>query len=148
MKDKNIITTAPLNETDKLLREKFYETIAAQSDLMDKLSERLLTIELAIPGLYAMALKLTRGDTATVAVSTTLIATFACWLLALALTLLALTPRKWKVDPMILKQDPKKFSEGLGIEDFFAQSALYKRRLVIASSIFFFAGVICAVFTI
>lgn len=142
------ISTRPLNDNEKLLREKFYESIAAQSDLLDKLSERLLTLELAIPGLYATVLKLVSGDKATVAVNPAFYLTFAFWLLALALTLAALTPKKWKVDPSILKQDPKKFSEGLGIEDFFEQSAIYKRRLVIASSVLFFAGIVCAAYTI
>lgn len=142
------IATRPLHDNEKLLREKFYESVAAQSDLMDKLSERLLTLELAIPGLYAAALKLVRGDSATVGISGALYVTFGCWLLALLLTLLALTPRKWVVDPTVLQQDPKKFSEGLGIEDFFQRSALYKRRLNIASSVLFFAGIVSAVFTV
>jgi len=142
------ISTRPLSDNEKLLREKFYESIAAQSELMDKLSERLLTLELAIPGVYAAMLKLVSGDKDTVKVNAALYLTFACWLLALILTLIALTPRMWVVDPTMLKQDPKKFSEGLGIEDFFAQSARYKRRLVTASSILFFGGIIGAIFTI
>jgi len=36
----------------------------------------------------------------------------------------------------------------LGIEDFFERSALYKRRLIIASSVLFFAGIVSAVFTV
>jgi hypothetical protein len=142
------ISTRPVSDNEKLMREKFYASIVAQSDLIDKLSERLLTLELAIPGLYATVLKLVSGDKATVVINTALYLTFACWLLALILTLIALTPKKWVVDPTILKQDPKKFSEGLGIEDFFEQSALYKRRLVTASSVLFFAGIFSAVFTL
>ena len=132
-----------------MLREKFYASIAAQSDLMDKLSERLFTLELAIPGVYATALKLIRGDKATVNVNAALYVTFACWLIALILTLMALTPQKWKVDVSILKQDPQKFDdEGLGIEDFYEKSANYKRELVIASSIAFFVGIFSALFTL
>ena len=56
------IPARPVSENEKLLRQKFYENIASQSDLMDKLSERLLTLELAIPGLFAAVLKLTRGE--------------------------------------------------------------------------------------
>ncbi|MBL8046186.1 MAG: hypothetical protein JNL09_06580, partial [Anaerolineales bacterium] len=59
------ISTRPLNDNEKLLRTKYYESLAAQSDLMDKLAERLLPIQLAIPGLYATVLKLVGGDTAT-----------------------------------------------------------------------------------
>lgn len=142
------ISTRPLNDNEKLMRQKFYESIVAQSDLMDKLGERLLTLELAIPGLYATVLKLISGDKATVTVNPALYITFGCWLLALILTLAALTPKKWTVDPSILKQDPKKYTDSLGIEDFFVQSAMRKRRLAVASSILFFAGIFSAMFTI
>ena len=142
------IATRPVSENENLLRKKFYESIADQSSLMDKLSERLLTLELGIPGLFATVVKLTRGDKATLLVNPALNFAFACWLLALILTLAALTPRKWTVDEAVLKQDPQKFSEGLGIEDYFQQSALYKRRLVIASSILFFVGIFSAMFTL
>lgn len=142
------ISTRPLNENETLLRKKFYESIAAQSDLMDTLSERLLTLELGIPGLFATVLKLTQGEDATLSINAALNAAFALWLLALILTLLALTPRKWRVDTSLLKQDPKNFAESLGIEDFFAQSALYKRRLLTASSLSFFAGIFAAMFAL
>lgn len=142
------IMTRPVNENENLLRKKFYESMAAQSDLMDKLGEKLITLELAIPGIYAAVLKLMRGDKATVTINAALYLTFICWLLALALTLLALTPKKWRVDTNVLKQDPKKYSEGLGIEDFFEQSARYKRGWLSVSSILFFAGVVCAAFTL
>lgn len=145
---KETIPTQPLGDNEKLLRKKFYESITAQSELMDKLCERLLTLELAIPGLYATTLKLVRGDTATVTINIALYATFACWLLALILTLIALTPKDWVVDTGVLKQDPEKFAEGLGIEDFFTQSAVYKRRLVTASSVLFFIGTFTAIFTL
>jgi hypothetical protein len=142
------LSTRPLSENEILMRVKFYEGIVAQSDLMDKLSERLLTLELAIPGLYATVLKLVGGDTATVILNLAFYITFVCWLGALILTLIALTPKRWTVDPAILKQDPKKFSEGLGIEDFFAQAAAHKRRLVVASSVLFFLGIFSAACTI
>jgi len=147
MSNKPLITR-PLSDNEKLLTEKFYESIVAQSDFVDKLGERLLTLELAIPGLYATVLKLVHGDKATVLVNNAFYMTFICWLLALLLTLTALTPRNWTVDPSILKQDPEKFSEALGIEDFFMKSAQYKRRLVIVSSILFFVGIFSATLTI
>ncbi|GJQ53124.1 MAG: hypothetical protein HKUEN02_19710 [Anaerolineaceae bacterium] len=142
------IPTRTISENEKLLRQKFYENIAAQSDLMDKVSERLLTLELGIPGLFATVLKLTRGEDATLPINAALNLAFLFWLVALILTLMALTPKKWTVDDAVLKQDPKKFSEGLGIEDYFEQSALYKRRLAIASSVLFFAGIFCATLTL
>ena len=142
------ISTQPVTDNDKLLREKFYLSITKQSDLMDKLSVQLLTLELAIPGIYATIVKLIGGDTATVTVNPAFYVTFACWLAALLLTILALIPKKWIVDPLILKQDPQKFAEGLGIEDFFNESAKYKRRLIIASSVLFFIGTFSAALSI
>jgi hypothetical protein len=145
---KEPMPTRPVNENENLLRKKFYESIATQSDLMDKMAERLLTLELGIPGLFATVLKLTRGDSSTLTINAALNIAFALWLLALILTLFALTPKKWTVDTSLLKQDPKKLAESLGIEDFFNQSALYKRRLITASSLLFFAGIFAALFTI
>ena len=142
------IPTRPLGDHEKLMREKFYESVTAQSELMDKLSAQLLTLELAIPCVYATMLKLVSGDKATIQVNAAFYLAFIAWFAALALTLVALTPKKWQVDPALLKQDPQKFSAGLGIEDFFEQSANYKRGLVIASSVSFFVGVFCAAFTI
>jgi hypothetical protein len=142
------IPTRPVTKDENLLRQKFYENIASQSDLMDKLSERLLTLELGIPGLFATVLKLTRGEDAILPINMALNLAFAFWLFALILTLMALTPKKWIVDDTIMKQDPNKLAEGLGIEDYFEQSALYKRRLVVASSVLFFAGIFSAIFTL
>ena len=147
MSDKPI-ATRPISDSEKMMREKFYQSVVAQSELLDKLSERLITLELAVPGLYATALKLVKGDKVTLVVNDALYITFGCWLLSLLLALAALMPRKWVVDPTILKQDPAKMSHSIGVEDFFSRSANYKRNLVIASSIFFFVGIFSAIFTI
>lgn len=140
-----LLPTRPPTEEENTLRKKFYENITSQSDLMDKMAERLLTLELGIPGLFATTLKLTR---ATLTINAALNIAFALWLLALILTLLALTPKKWKVDASLLKQDPQKLSQSLGIEDFFTQSALYKRRLLTVSSLLFFGGIFFAMFAL
>jgi len=147
MSDKPI-ETRPLDEGEKILRQKFYESFAAQSDLLDRLSEKLLTLELAIPGVYAAAVKLARGENAAVTVNVAFYAAFACWLLALIFTLVALAPKYWKVNTKILIQDRQKYQEGLGLEDFFKKSAQFKLRLTTLSSILFFLGVFSAVFTI
>lgn len=144
----DILSTEPLSENEKLLRQKFYESITEQSKVMDQLSERLLTLELAIPGGYAAILKLIRGENATLVINLAMYLALASWFLALILTLVALIPKKWVVILSLLKQDPQKFADGLGIQDFFEQSAAYKRRLLIASSILFFIGIFFAIFSI
>lgn len=115
MSDEEIISTRPLDENEKLLQKKFYEDIAAQSERVDSLSAHLLTLELAIPGIYATVLKLVRGGDATLHHLGAIWWTFGFWFIALILTLIALTPRKWKVNPHVFKQDKSLMEkEGLG----------------------------------
>ena len=143
---KEVLPTRPPNHGEILLRDKFFESVAAQDELMGKILGQLLTLELAIPGIYATLLKFIRGEKATVQLNFAFYITYGCWLLALTLTLFALIPRRWEVDPDIIRQDPAKTREGLGLEDFFHEAARYKRRLVILSSVLFFLGIISAGF--
>lgn len=138
------IDLRPPNPSEKLLREKFVESIANQSELMDKLAQQLLTLELAIPGLYATVLKLLQGDQATLPVNNWLYFTFACWFAALALTLVSLIPRDWKVDPTILQKDPTGKGNVRGLEEFFNDSARYKRRLLVPAILLFWLGILSA----
>jgi hypothetical protein len=142
------IPTRPPSGPEKILQDKFAETIAAQGDQMDALARQLITLELAIPGLFAAVLKLISGDKATIAPGPALYLTFGCWFLALLLTLISLIPKNWKVDPTVLKQGPAGNTDTLGIEDFFRQSAKYKRNRLIAASLLFFGGAVAAAFTI
>jgi hypothetical protein len=142
------LPTRPPDTSEKKLKEKYAESFAHQSDLMDKLAQQLLTLELAIPGLYATVLKLIWGDKATVPVNNALYVTFGLWVVALGLTLMALIPRKWKVNPEIMEQDPESTTGELGIKDFFAKSARYKRNLLIVAAILFFFGIACAALTV
>jgi hypothetical protein len=141
------IVLRPLSDHEKLMQEKFSESIVNQSDLVDRLSVQLFTLELAVPGLFATVVKLIGGDKTIVVMNAAFFITFGCWIVALLLTLIAVIPRDWNVNPSILKQDPEKMSEGLGVEDFFRKSAEYKRWLVIASCVLFFAGIVSAIFT-
>ena len=142
--DEQAVTTRPPSSSEKLLRDKFMERYAAQNDLMDKLGQNLITLELAIPGLYATVLKLTQGDKATLPVDGWLYFTFGCWFLALLLTLVSLIPRQWRVDPTILKRDPAKTDGPLGLEDFFHKSAQHKLRLLVPAIFLFWLGIIGA----
>jgi hypothetical protein len=142
------ISTRPPTSSEKLLRDKFTEQYVAQNERMDKLAQQLITLELAIPGLYATVLKLVQGDKATLAVNGWLYFTFACWFLALLLTLVSLVPRYWRVDPSILKQDPTGNTGPLGLEDFFFKSAQYKRRLLLPAILIFWLGIVSAAFVL
>jgi hypothetical protein len=142
------LTTRPPDTYEEKIKEKYAESFANQSDLMDKLAQQLLALELAIPGLYATVLKLISGDKATVPVNNMLYVTFGLWVVALGLTLMALVPREWKVNPEIMLQDPRSTTGELGIKDFFAKSARYKRNLLIVATILFFFGIAFAALTV
>lgn len=142
------ISTRPPSETEKILKNKFAENIAGQCEHMDKLGQQLIAVELAIPGLYATALKLVSGEKATLTTGFSLCFTFLCWFLALVFTLMSLIPRKWTVNRNIIRQDPSITTEELGIEDFFFRTARYKRRLLITACLLFFTGAVSASFTL
>ena len=142
------ISTRRPSDIEKILKDKYAESIAAQSDQMDNLGRQLIAIELAIPGLYATVLKLIGGANATLSAGPVFYITFICWFAALLLTLISLIPRKWKVDRNIMKQDPDEQTDVPGIEDFFQKSAQYKRRFLIAASLLFFCGVGSAAVTV
>ncbi len=142
------LSTRPVNSSQTVLREEFAKSIAGQAALMDKLAQQLITIELAIPGIYAAVLKLVAGDDATLTVNNWVYGAFVCWLAALVLALISLIPRTWNVDPTILKADKKAKGTALGVEDFYRKSAAYKRWLLIPSTLFFAAGVLCSAMSV
>ncbi len=134
MSQGDVIKTRPPGKEDQLLRERFYDTVAHQSDLMDRLAQTLLTVELAIPGLYATSLKLVSGKES-LTLSTPLILAFGCWLVALATCLVALFPKHYQVNPEEIRNSSQ------SIETFFYQSARHKWRLLLASILLFIAGI-------
>ena len=142
------ISTRPLSEQESTLRKKFFDSLAAQSDLMDKIGEHLITVELAIPGIYATILKLLNGDEAVVVRNIWFYLTFVFWALALLSTFIAIVPRRYRVDTNLLHQDSKSNSKIIGVEDFFTKTANFKQFFIIVSSLFFFAGTFCIIFTI
>jgi hypothetical protein len=136
------LSTRPLSSAENVLRDKFAESIVSQSELMDKVAQQLISLELAIPGLYATVLKLIAGEKGTIAVNKWVYGSFGCWFLALLLTLVSLFPRQWEVDQSVLRADPQ--SKVLGLEDFYYRSARRKFWLLMPSAILFAAGILCA----
>ncbi len=142
------LSTAPPSRQDLLLQDKLIEDIVGQSARMDDLARQLIALQLAVPGLYATALKLVAGDKGTVFSDVWLWLTFACWGMALALALIALTPRNYRVDRNRLSADEENGKGPLSIEGYFRRSASDKRRLLLPSCGLFFAGICCAVATL
>lgn len=132
------IKAVALTAMDKKLQEKFAEDIARQSTLMDDISKQLITIELAVPSLYATALKLVSGGDATLRGGAFLWVSFGLWFAALAFAFLAIFPKKYVVDKNSLTQ----------IERFYHSSAKRKGVLLAVSVFCFFAGVATSVCTL
>ena len=143
--DDDIIYSAPPSKSDEELEKGFVTAIIDQPKLLDELAKQLVTLNLAIPGLYATALKLIGGDDAVVNSAIMIGGAFFCWFIALVLSIFSLTPRKWPVDRSKLRSNkPAASGQPLSIEEFFAASARYKRVLLIAASLCCFVGICCA----
>jgi len=124
------LSTRPVNAHEQMMRERFAEAVADQSRLMDTLAQQLLTVELAIPGLYATLLKLASGADR-LSLSWWVYAAFGCWLAALACALRAIFPRKYRD---VVYDSPD------SIEDFFDRAARFKRRWLLVSVLLFVGG--------
>lgn len=143
--DQQVILGQPYDPGEHILVERFFERLADQSKQMDELARQMIAVELAVPGLYASILALLRGQNATLPGGPLLVLTFGGWFIALAVTFVALFPRRYRVDPTILRNDPAAGSETLGLEDFFRRSAAYKRGLLAVAALIFWAGIVAAV---
>ena len=142
-----IENTSPFSIRDRVLQEKYAESVANQCDQMDKLAQQLLVLQLGVFGAYASVLQLTNGEEQTAAFNSFFVLAFVSWLLSLLLTLWSLMPVGWKVDPDMLKPDPQqpyKRGNALSIEQFFSKSAQHKRHLLIGACVGFWVGILFA----
>lgn len=133
-----VVASQPLSTMDKKIKEKFAEDIANQGKLMDEVGKLLITVELAIPGVYATVLKLVSGDNAMVEGGLAVGLTFAFWFGALLLTFLAIFPEKYEVDSSRLDT----------IEAFYHENARRKAKMLMVSVFLFFMGIICSVYAL
>ena len=92
MNKQQIYKSKPLDNIDKKLQEKFAEDIANQATLMDSMGKQLLSLELAMVGIYATVLKLIAGNEATLQGGWSVGITFLFWLMAVVATVLAIFP--------------------------------------------------------
>ncbi|MFN3785908.1 MAG: hypothetical protein ACK4RS_03605 [Thiothrix sp.] len=132
------VSTSALSKYDKSLLDNFAKDIAAQSTRLDDLAKQLITLNIAIPGLYATVLKFISGDEAVVNDPVLLLITFTAWLLALGFALASLFPQRYQVDPDSLSE----------IETFFYRSAQRKRKWLAAASLLSFFGICFTVFSL
>ena len=127
-----------LDKFDETLREGIAKALTEQAAHLDELAKQLITLELAIPGLYAAVLKLVSGDSAKLHQSGLIMLAFVCWLLALGFTFASLLPAKYTVDVNSLSD----------IQTYFSQSAKRKLYCLIPSGILCFSGICLVVYDI
>lgn len=133
-----IYKSKPLTPIEQKLQEKFAEEVANQAGLMDSMGKQLLSLELAMVGIYATVLKLISGESATLETGWSIGITFMLWFLSVLATVLAIFPGKYSVDSTKMDE----------IKNYFHESAKQKAHMLIVSLVFFFSGICVAVFTI
>ena len=130
MDDTPIITGRPPNTEEAFIKEKYLESISRQPGLMDDVAKQLLTLELAIPGIYVTVLKLISGKDEKLSISGDLYFVFVCWPASLVCIVIALLPRIYKVN----------VDDHTAIREYFFKTALYKFIWLAASTAIFVAG--------
>lgn len=130
--DKNtIIKGRPPNAEETFIHEKHLESISRQPILMEEVAKQLLTLELAIPGIYATVLKLTSGDKDKLTLTDNLYFVFSFWLVSLICILIALLPRAYRIDQNDITEQRNSFFK----------AALNKYIWILASIITFVLGI-------
>ena len=149
---KTVVRSRPLSPEEGTLLKKFDEERLSQGQRLDELAKLLITVELAVPGIYAVALKLLSGQGGVVEHTFSLYITFVFWAAALACTMWAILPRRYHVDRGTLFQNrgdrtPTR-DDALSVNDFFQRSARDKYYLIVTACGCLFAGICIAVFSI
>ncbi len=131
------ISVQPIDEIDIVLRNSFAKDISDQVMRLDDLAKQLITLNLAIPAIYGVVLKLTLSDKA----SLTRPMPFVFWAFALFFAFLTLMPIKQSIDRDSLS----------AIENYFCETARRKWWLIFFATLFSFSGicsVLLSIFTI
>jgi hypothetical protein len=137
-----ILGSCSPSKGDEELEKGLGAAVVEQPKLLDELGKQMVTLCLAIPGLFATVLKLTGGDDAVLPANCLVFWAFGCWFVALVLSLASLVPVTRKVDRQVPRRaQPAAKGQALSIEEFFTNSAKYKRRLLVAAALFSFAGI-------
>ncbi len=132
------LKTTPVSPYDDTLLRRFAEDASEQAGRMDQLARQLITLDIAIPGLYAAVLKFVSGQESAPQPRAVLLLMFLAWLLALGLAFISLYPNHYRVEP----DNPN------DIERYFFQSARHKLIWLLASGFCSFFGISLAVFSL
>ena len=129
---------APLSKVNKTLLVKFAEDVAAQATRLDDLAKQVITLCIAVPGIYAAVLKLVAGKDGLMPQGGWTLSAFLAWMFALGLSLAALLPRERKIDTESLT----------GIRNYFSESAGRKHAFLCVACLANFIGIALAVYSI
>lgn len=135
---------------DEDLQEGFTKDFLSQNDRLLDTAKSLLTLQIALPGLSAALLKLVAGNKAILDQSDTLAAAlilgaFLFWILGLGLSLLALKPNRYQVNPNVLERkrlDGKEDGSFSGLLDMYQKSAARRYNLILWSSVMTVSGLV------
>nr|VFJ92026.1 MAG: hypothetical protein BECKLFY1418A_GA0070994_102010 [Candidatus Kentron sp. LFY] len=140
-----IVTTELATSAEVAFSEACHQEIIKQAERLDDLAKELLKLELIIPGIYTAVIKLTaNGEFLSLDTFTGL--AFILWIIAIALTLFGLFPKRYDVQCEALgrvsaTQSPTFPSTP---REFFEKRAQHKRISLVLAVFTFFAGVVCA----
>ena len=141
-----ILPTQPAAPEDSDLIEEFGREIIKQGERLDDVAKELFKLELAIPGIYAVALRLVVDKDV---IPMMIVVAFAFWSVALGLTLWSIFPKRYNVLRSVPRwADKRTGSNKMSIEEFYTESARRKYRLLLGASICFFCGIVCAVWAV
>ncbi len=129
-KGKNPIKTMPLTTVDKALMEAFAQDLVSQASRLDELAKNLITLGLAIPGLFVTFVKPIPKPHSDSPLNLFAIGALVLWFLGFALVLWSLFPKKYEIDPTNLSQ----------LREYFFETAKYKRILLSLACMFWMAS--------
>jgi len=123
-----------LSVIDEVMMESFAKEIVGQNTLMDSIGKQLITMELAIPAIYATGLKLISGKNGVISDDgyTLLMIGFGFWFVSLICSFVAIFPKKYTIDKSSITE----------IEEFYSKSARHKAKYLSWGGILFFFGII------
>lgn len=147
-------STSEYSQLHAFLQESLNKDLVEQSNRLSETAKSLLTLQLAVPGIFAAILKMFEGSKATLVqadyfTTTLIIGAFLSWMLALGLTLSVLRPDPYRVNPLATSRKAEGKSEKeqtLGLLELYQQSAVRKFQRVTISSGLTFLGILLMVF--
>ncbi len=138
--------TASYTSFHKHLQESFAQDFSEQGKRLDETAKQLLTLQIALPSVFAALLKLLAGKDAFLAMNDVMSTTLVCgafisWIAAVFFSLRALKPEHHQVNPNVLenRSTDKTF---FGLLDFYQHNAARKHQHISVSTVLTVLGLV------